>query len=124
MSGNPGQRASGKWQETITLKGLMPDERMQVLRTRTMQGAVLVMLGGTMAIGSFGIMFLAVLKGLAFDKFFIAFIAFLMLMSVVIIAWGATRWSSQLVGSVSTDMTKMVTGFAAALLPWKKKDDG
>lgn len=107
---------------TETLMDEVPEERRAHMRSRTRQGAVLVMVGSLMGMASFAFMFLAVFKELNLGRWLLGFMMVLFLMSFVIIALGATRWSSQLVGSVSKDTVSMVSGFAAAILPWKKKD--
>lgn len=106
---------------TTHLMEQVPLEKAQKMKLRTIQGGILVFLGGTMGVGSFGFMFLAVIRGLQFDRWLMAFIAFLMAISIGLVLIGATWWSTQLMGSATRDGLAVIKGISGALLPWKRE---
>ena len=95
-----------------------PAEQRTSLKSRKIQGAVLISLGSTMFGTSFALTFITISKDVEFSRWFVVFMLALFIMSLFVISLGVTRWSSKIVSNVSDDAIKIIS----ALLPWKKKE--
>ena len=86
----------------------MGPEKWAAKRLRTVQGAVLIGIGVLLVVGSFSLAIVLALKGAEFTKWTIALLGTGLLSGVLVVAFGATFWSGEVVGSVLEDILPFV----------------
>lgn len=89
-------------------------EYWKAKRVRTVQGAALVGVGVLLILFAFALALILVLKDRALTIMTVALPGGALAAGVLVVAWGATFWSSEVVGSVLEDLLPFV----------KRKDDG
>ena len=90
------------------LEAQMGPEKWRAKKLRTIQGAVLVGVGVLLVLGSFTLAIVLAVKDAEFTKWTIGLLGTGLLSGVLVVAFGATFWSTEVVGSVLEDILPFV----------------
>ena len=93
---------------THELEAQMGPAKWKLKKLHTIQGAVLVGVGVLLVLGSFSLALVLAVKDAEFTKWTIALLGAWLLSGVLVVAFGATFWSGEVVGSVLEDILPFV----------------
>lgn len=95
-------------ERTKELEAVLGPEKWKAKKLRSYQGAALVGVGVLLVLGSFVLAVIMTLKSATFNVWTLAMPGGALVSGVLVVAFGATFWSGEVVGSVLGDVLPFI----------------